>query len=190
MAMRHLPIVQEGVPSLINFTSEQKGFVLATTNGDTAFNAISDALCLLFAELSSNLRTKSPGHSMGGTVPAGSTNQAVDPEQKIAIAIYKNPKLGGKRARIVPMVTNCTFWSGWKSHVRGYMLPGPIHGYRKLEGGVNTANQMGLQHREVRRSSTWARATRRFILRTTVVNAFTSCKQLRIIAGNNTLFDF
>ena len=126
----------------------------------------------------------------GADVPAGSIGEAVDPEQKIALAIYKNPKVGGKPARIVPMVTNCTFGSEWKSHRRGYMLPGPIHGYRQLAGGVDTANQLNLQHREVGRSSTWARATRRFILRTAVVNAFVSCKQLRVIASDNTLFEF
>ena len=59
-----IPVQTRGHILLNNaqLTSEQKGLVMATTQRDMTFNAIADAVCLLFTELKPALRL-SPGHS-------------------------------------------------------------------------------------------------------------------------------
>ena len=45
--------------------------------------------------------------------------------------------------------------------------------YRQFANGVDTANQMALQHRETRCFTSWSKPTRAFLLRYAMVNSFT-----------------
>ena len=101
----------------------------------------------------------------------------MDPDQNITLFIYKSPKVGGNPAGIVTMVTNCTFGSRWMGHVRGYFLQGSVYGWRKLAGVVDTTNLMNLHYRERLPPSDRC-------------GEFAGSRQLRIIAGNNTLFKY
>ena len=100
-------------------------------------------------------------------------NTVVHEKHKYALSVYKNPKVGRKVANVVPLLTNCLPGPP-RMHRRGCQLPGIIANYR----GVDTFNQMCLQHREEHRFQSWWKALGGMMLRIGVTNAFTSCKAL------------
>jgi hypothetical protein len=104
--------------------------------------------------------------------------------------LYKNPKVGGKAPRVVPVLSNLAFGGGVVRHARGYSIPTCIHAYRQSANGVDHFNQMSLQHREVGRNRTWSSAVRGHLLRMAMVNAFTTCKQLGLVDPDITLRRF
>ena len=52
-----------------------------------------------------------------------------------ALHVYKNPKVGGKAARVVPLMTNCAPEEQNTVSKSGKPVPGVIQAYRDLAGG-------------------------------------------------------
>ena len=127
--------------------------------------------------------------ALGARCTPCSCRVAVQP-QGFALCVYKNPKVGGKAARVVPFLTNCRFRNEWVHHHLRYRIPRPVFAYRYLAGGVETANQLSLQHREVGRCSTWSQAVRHFLIRYALTNAFVTCRVLGHLPKNETLWQF
>ena len=120
----------------------------------------------------------------------GSVNMVVHKEHRYALSVYKNPKVGRKPAKLVPLLANC-LTGGWLPHRSGqYHLPGIIANYRRFAPGVDTFNQMCLQHREEHRFQSWWKALGGMVLRIVATNAFTSCQALRLSPGGETMFDW
>ena len=106
------------------------------------------------------------------------------------LCVFKNRPVGRKPARVVPILHNIKFSGAMVTHHLGDQIPRPIYAYRQLAGGVDTANQMALQHREVGRCSTWAQAVRHFLLRYAITNAFTTCRFLRLLPKGERMYAF
>lgn len=106
------------------------------------------------------------------------------------LCVFKNRPVGRKPARIVPLLHNVKFSGRSVTHHLGYEIPPAIYAYRQLAGGVDTANQMALQHREVGRCSTWAQAVRYFLLRYAMTNAFATCRFLKLLPKGERMYAF
>ena len=119
----------------------------------------------------------------------GCVNTVVHEKHKYALSVYKNPKVGRKVAKVVPLLTNCLPGPP-RMHQRGYQLPGIIANCRKFSPGVHTLNQMCLQHREEHRFQSWWKALGGMMLRIGAANAFTPCKALRQCPQGETMFDW
>ena len=124
--------------------------------------------------------------TMGQGIRPGHVSTATHRHGHYSMAIYKNPKVGSKTPRVVPLLTNCTFrnqcwWSG-RAETRC-----EIGAYRQLAGGVDTANQLALQHREVGRFRSWSKALRAFVVRYAISNSFVACKSTDLILENTSL---
>lgn len=125
-------------------------------------------------------------------LPAHGMARVVHTEYNYALCVYKNPKVGLKPARCVPIVTNCSLdhLPTEVVHPRGYKLPGLVHTYRIVANGVDHHNQMGLTYRELGRMSSWHVACRAYLIRLVLVNTFTVAKQLSLVCHTKSLFDF
>ena len=119
----------------------------------------------------------------------GHVKSAVEPEG-FAVAVFKHPAVGSKPPRAVPFLHNIAFSGAWHTHRAGYRTPLVVYAYRKLAGGVDTSNQMALQHRELGRCSTWAQAVRHFLIRYAITNAFTTCGVLGLIPSKERMSIF
>jgi hypothetical protein len=126
----------------------------------------------------------------GVATPPGSTSHAVFKDGGYELFVYKNPRVGHKPPRVVPLLSNCVFPEGGTVHARGYTLPAVVQVYRQLAGGVDTSNQMALQHRELGRFVNWAKAVRAFLLRYAVVNCHTVARLSGVAPADIPLWDF
>ena len=129
---------------------------------------------------------------LGANLREGEEECAVASELPFALHCFKNPKVGGKAARVVPMYTNCSVDPALWQHPRGHWLP-PLSGaYRSLAAGVDQANALALHFREIKRFPTWSRALhmRAFVLRYGVVNTINTCKDLCLVPEETSLWDF
>ena len=120
----------------------------------------------------------------------GDVNTVVHKEHGYALSVYKNPKVGRKPAKVVPLLTNCLTGGSLPHRSGRYHLPGIIANYRRFAPGVDTFNQMCLQHREEHRFQSWWKALEGMVLRIAATNAFTSCQALRLSPGGETIFDW
>ena len=69
---------------------------------------------------------------------------------KYSLCTYKNPKVGHKPPRVVPMLTNVWFARKGPPHRRsGREVHPVVAAYRTLSRGVDGVNQMALQMRQV-----------------------------------------
>ena len=109
---------------------------------------------------------------------------------KYSLHVYKNPKVGSKPPRVVPFLSNCVFDNEWVRHRGGYELPPVVAAYGQLANGVDSANQMALEHRETGRFKSWTRALRAFLFRYAIVNTFTVCRLQGLIPKKKSLWDF
>ena len=109
---------------------------------------------------------------------------------KYSLHVYKNPKVGSKPPRVVPFLSNCEFDNEWVRHRGGYELPPVVAAYRQLANGVDSANQMALEHRETGRFKSWTRALKAFLFRYAIVNTFTVCRLQGLIPKKKSLWDF
>ena len=163
-----------------------------TIIADSFFGTLSVAAGLHARGIPFLLLTKrnTPGvQALGAGSRPGEARTTVTPEG-YHLGTYRNPKVGGKAARLVPFLTNCSFDNAPVRHLRGYTIPRMVYAYRQLCGGVDTANQLSLQHREVGRCSTWAQALRHFLIRYAVTNAFATCRVLDLVPQKETLRAF
>ena len=119
----------------------------------------------------------------------GDVNTVVHKEHGYALSVYKNPKVGRKPAKVVPLRTDCLTGGSLPHRSGRYHLPGIIANYRRFAPGVDTFNQMCLQHREEHRFQSWWKALGGMVLRIAATNAFTSCQALRLSPGGETMFD-
>ena len=107
------------------------------------------------------------------------------------LQVYKNPRVGHKPPRVVPLLSNCGFPQEVVVHKkRGYEMPAIIGCYRALAGGVDTANQLALQHRETGRFRKWSAAVRSFLMRYAMVNIFTMAKCSKLVKPGTTMWEF
>ena len=106
----------------------------------------------------------------------GDVNTVVHKEHGYAPSVYKNPRVGRKPAKVVPLLTNCLTGGSLPHRSGRYHLPGRIANYRRFAPGVDTFNQMCLQHREEHRFQSWCKALGGMVLRIAATNAFTSCQ--------------
>ena len=90
----------------------------------------------------------------------------------------------------MPVIPNVKFSGRSVTHHLGYEIPPAIYAYRQLAGGVDTVNQMAMQHREVVWCSTWAQAVQHILLRYTMANAFTTCQFLRLLPKGERMYAF
>ena len=109
---------------------------------------------------------------------------------KYSLHVYKNPKVGSKPPRVVPFLSNCVFDNEWVRHRGGFELPPVVAAYRQLANGVDSANQMALEHRETGRFKSWTRALKAFLFRCAIVNTFTVCRLQGLIPKKKSLWDF
>ena len=115
----------------------------------------------------------------GEHVQEGQTAVCTVADFKYSLCTYKNPKVGHKPPRVVPMLTNVWFARKGPPHQRsGREVHPVVAAYRTLSRGVDGVNQMALQMRQVGRQMTWTHAVRAFVLRYAVVNVFATCRQL------------
>ena len=120
----------------------------------------------------------------------GDVNTVVHKEHRYALSVYNNPKVGRKPAKVVPLLTNCLTGGSLPHRSGRYHLPGIIANYRRFAPGVDTFNQMCLQHREEHRFQSWWKALGGMVLRIAATKAFTSCQALRLSPGGETMFDW
>jgi hypothetical protein len=100
------------------------------------------------------------------------------------IHTYKNPGVGAKPPRVVPMLTNCHFKGGHARHRRGYRLHRIVSAYRTWANSVDVTNQLALQHRHNGRYRTWSQAVRSFVWHTAMTNSYAVCRQLDLPTGS------
>ena len=92
----------------------------------------------------------------GEQVPKGQTAVCTVADFKYSLCVYKNPKVGHKPPRVVPMLTNVWFARKGPPHQRsGREVHPVVAAYRTLSRGVDGVNQMALQMRQVGRQMTW-----------------------------------
>ena len=111
----------------------------------------------------------------GGLLKAGQVAEAVCQGRGYSLKVFKNPKVGSKPPQVVPFLTNCTYPSQFTKHKNGYELPPVVAAYRVLANGVDSANQIALEHRESGRFKSWRCAVLAFIIRYCIVNTFMIC---------------
>ena len=106
------------------------------------------------------------------------------------MVVFKNPKVGHKPPRVVPMLTNVPFPPAGRVHRRSWNEVNPVvASYRHLSRGVDGVNQMALQMRHMGRQMTWSHAVRAFVQRYGVVNRYATCRSLGG-AQTGTMFDW
>ena len=82
-----------------------------------------------------------------------------------SLHVCKNPKGGSKPPRLVPFVSNCQEGGMRVPHRGGYSLPPIVAAYQQLANGVDSANQLALEHRETGRFKCWSKALKAFLYR-------------------------
>ena len=107
-----------------------------------------------------------------------------------ALHVYKNPKVGGKAACVVPLMANCAPEEQYTVSESGKPVPGVIQAYRDLAGGVDTANQLALQWRERGRFRKWSNSVRAFMLRYAATNAYLAARYTKSIHHDCSMYDF
>ena len=95
-------------------------------------------------------------HEGGALLSEGEHCITTNADAGSALHVYKNPKVGGKAARVVPVMTNCAPEEQNTVSKSGKRVPGVIQAYRDLAGGVDTANQLALRWRERGRFRKWS----------------------------------
>ena len=120
----------------------------------------------------------------------GETNSVVNVEHGYNLTVSNDPKVGKKPARCVPFLTNCDMGPRVPHRTGKYTVPGIVGQYRRLSPGVDSFNQLTLQHREEQRFSAWYKAVNGMMLRFATVNAFSTCHNLKLAHGGDTLFDW
>ena len=115
-----------------------------------------------------------------------------DRDATFSLHVYKNPKDGAKPARVVPIYTNCGLSEEGFDYPRGYSLPSVLGAYRHMAWGVGVdpCNALALGLRETNRHTTWSRALRSFVLRYSIANTYTACKQLGLICRKTSMWKF
>ena len=100
-------------------------------------------------------------------------------DARYAMVVFKNPKVGHKPPRVVPMLTNVHFSQAGSVHRRSGNEVNPVvASYCQLLRGVDGVNEMALQMRHMGRQMTWSHAVRAFVLRYVVVTAYATCWSL------------
>ena len=100
-------------------------------------------------------------------------------DARYAMVVFKNPMVGHKPPRVVPMFTNVHFPQAGPVHRRSVNEVNPVVArYRQLSRGADGGNQMALQMRRMGHQMTWSHAVCAFVLRNTMVNAYTTCRSL------------
>ena len=98
--------------------------------------------------------------------------------------VYKDPRVSHKPPRVVPLLSNCGFPQEVVVHKKsGYEMPAIIGCYCALADGVDTANQLALQHRETGRFRKWSAAVRSFLMRYAMVN-------IKLVKPGTTMWEF
>ena len=90
-----------------------------------------------------------------------------------SLHVFKNSKVGSNPPRMVPFVSNCQYDGMRVLHRGGYSLPPIVAAYPQLANGVDSANQLALEHRETGRFKCWSKALKAFLYRYAIVNTFT-----------------
>ena len=117
-----------------------------------------------------------PGH----IAEALMTNRR-DEELGYSFSVIQNPKVGSKAPKVVPFLSNC---------FSGVQLPRVVHAYHKLANGIDTANQLAREHREVGRFKTWSTALLSIMLRYAMVHIFTLSPLSALIPVEKSFWDF
>ena len=109
---------------------------------------------------------------------------------RYAMVVFKNPKVGHKPPRVVPMLTNVHLRQAGPLHRRSGKEVNPVvASHRQLSRAVDGVNQMALQMRQMGRRMTWSHVLRAFVLRYALVNAYATCRSLGG-AHTGTMFDW
>ena len=135
-------------------------------------------------------RNKEGVAEAGGSLKPGQVGEAVCRGRGYNLKLFKNPKVGSKPPRVVPILTNCSYPSQFTKHKNRYELPHVVASYRVLANGVDSANQMALEHRGTGCFQSWRRAVLAFIIRYCIVNTFTICRRSGLVPGKTSLWDF
>ena len=86
----------------------------------------------------------------GEFLAEGQTATCTVDDARYAMVVFKNPKIGHKPPRVVPMLTNLHFPQARTVHRRSGNEVNPVvAGYRPLSRGVDGVNQMALQVRQM-----------------------------------------
>ena len=107
-----------------------------------------------------------------------------------SLHFFKNPKAGSKPPRVGPFVSNCQYDGMGVPHRGAYSLPPIVAAYRQLAYGVDSANQLALEHRETGRFKCWSKALKAFLYRYAIVNTFTIARCQGLISHKKSLWDF
>ena len=115
----------------------------------------------------------------GELLSEGQTATCTVDDARYAMVVCKNPKMGHKLPRVVPMLMNVHFPQAGPVHRRSGSEVNPtVSSYRQLSRGVDGVSQMALQMRQMKRQKMWPQAMRAFVLRYAVVNTYASCRSL------------
>ena len=107
------------------------------------------------------------------------------------LQVYTALRVGHIPLRVVPLLSNCGFPQEVVVHKKRRDEMRAIIGcYCALAGGVDTANQLGLQHRQTGRFRKWGVPVRSFLMRYAMVNIFTMAKCAKLIKPGTTIWEF
>ena len=88
----------------------------------------------------------------GQLLAEGQTATCTVDDARYAMVVFKNPKVGHKPPRVVPMLTNVHFPQAGPTHRRSWDEVNPVvASYRQLSRGVDGVNLMALQMRQMGR---------------------------------------
>ena len=89
----------------------------------------------------------------------GEVAEPVCRDRGYSLKVFKNPEVGSKPSRVVLFVTNYTYLSQFTKHKHGYELPHVVAANLFLANGVDSADEMALEHRETGRFKSSQRAS-------------------------------
>ena len=125
----------------------------------------------------------------GQLLAQGQTATCTVDNARYAMVVFKNPKVGHKPPRAMPMLTNVHFPQAEPVHRHNGNEVNPVvASYRHSSRVADRVNQMALQLPQMGRQMTRSHAVRAFVLWYAVVNAYTTCRSLWG-ARTGTMFD-
>ena len=114
----------------------------------------------------------------------------VSKEASIASMCTRTQKWAPNHRAWFQILSKCVFGSEWVRHRGGSELPAAVGAYRQWANGVDSANQLALEHRETGRFRRWTRALKAFLFRYAIVNTFIVCRLQGLIPKKTSLWDF
>ena len=115
--------------------------------------------------------------------------RAIVADKNYQLAVYKDPKVGHKPPRLVPLLNTCWYGEEVPKDRRGNPLRPVVACDWEFFRAVDGANQMALQMRQLGRQMTWSHAVRALMVRYAAGNAFATAKALGLVDEKTTMWE-